>query len=59
MHKISKSSIHLKILDTWRVTWSEIHTKDLEILGVTAECLFATAAWPTEFVHPLYRQFHK
>jgi hypothetical protein len=47
-----KSSSHLEVLGTRRVTRSKFRTDDLLILGATVQNLLATANWCPRSVHP-------
>jgi hypothetical protein len=50
-HIFQKSSSHLKILGAWRLTCSNFHTKDPQILVMTVQNLFNMATWWKGFVH--------
>ena len=47
-----KSRSHLKILGARRVTRSEFHTEDSQILGTIIQDLVTSATWHPGFVHP-------
>jgi hypothetical protein len=49
-----KTSIHLKIPGTRRVTWRKFHTEDPQTLGVTVQIVVAIVTWCPWFVHSLY-----